>query len=353
MRSLKVGYWPISKNLESAGDRRRVVFWAKHRGHEIITDLTKRVDVIVASESADFRSKFFSGKKIPLVFDLVDAYLCPRSKVDDLIRGVSKRVDGQISNGFQYFTSHIAEFCTLSNVVICSSPEQETMIKEFNTNTQIILDSHEELPFTDLEAKNITLNAQSKTILWEGQPATIPGISYIDSILRSIARDNQLKYLFVTDQDYFRVLNKYFKNKTSHLIKKVSGLKDNQFSVTTWSTKELILKSKISSFSIIPIDLSVPLIMFKPENRLLIMWRLGLACLTSASPAYSRVAKAAGVSAICESPNEWLVKMQRLLDDPELARAEALKGQAYVREYHSESLLLKKWDEAIEKAMSR
>ena len=49
MRSLKVGYWHISKNLDAAGDRRRLVFWAKNRGHEIITDITQKVDVIVAS----------------------------------------------------------------------------------------------------------------------------------------------------------------------------------------------------------------------------------------------------------------------------------------------------------------
>ena len=62
MRSLKVGYWPISKNLDAAGDRRRLVFWAKNRGHEIITDITQKVDVIVASENADFRSKMLAAQ---------------------------------------------------------------------------------------------------------------------------------------------------------------------------------------------------------------------------------------------------------------------------------------------------
>ena len=352
MRSLKVGYWPISKNLDAAGDRRRLVFWAKNRGHEIITDITQKVDVIVASENADFRSKIFSGTKTPIVFDLIDSYLGAKSPIDDLVRGSLKRLDSQISSGFQYFTNYIKEFCTISNIVVCSSPEQEIMIKEFNTNTHVILDSHEELPFADIDFRIRTSRGQIKTILWEGQPATIPGISHIGLVLKSVANNNNLEFSFVTDKEYFRVLNKYFKGKTINLIQKVSGLNDDQFSVTKWSPRELILKSEASYFSIIPIDLTVPLIRFKPENRLLIMWRLGLPCLTSASPAYVRVAKKAGVNAICESPSQWRFKMQQLLDDPELAQTESLKGQAYVREHHSESLLLKKWDEAIESAMS-
>lgn len=353
MRKLKVGYWPISKSLNSPGDRRRIVFWANSRGHEIVTDLTQRVDVLVASQKADFKSIVFTHTKTPIVFDLIDSYLCPKNPIDDFLRGIMKRLDSQISGGVNYFTSYIKEFCSLSNVVICSSPEQERMIKVFNYNTHVILDSHLEFPFGDVKMRIKTPHKKVKTILWEGQPITISGIRHIESALKSIAEKNNLEFSFITDHEYYRVLNKYLKGKTSNLIQDLSGLKGDQFSVTRWNLKELILKSKVSSLSIIPLDLSVPLFRFKPENRLLIMWRLGLACLTSASPAYSRVAKAAGVSAICESPNEWLVKMQQLLDDPELARAEALKGQAYVRDYHSEPLLLKKWDEAIETAISR
>ena len=348
MHSLKVGYWPHSSDLKSAGDRRRVVFWAKKRGHQLITDLTQKVDVIVVSESADFRSKILRNTKLPLVFDLVDAYLCPRNRTDDFIRGISKRLDGQISSGFQYFTNYIEEFCTRSSAVICSSPEQEKMIKKYNSNTHIILDSHEELPFVEINNKNRLV----KTVLWEGQPATIPGIGKISSVLSSVANENDIEFAFVTDLDYFRVLNKYFRGKTSKLIQRVSGLKVERFSVTEWSTESLILKSNVSNFSIIPIDLTIPLFKFKPENRLLIMWRLGLACLTSASPAYVRVANKAGVSAICESPSEWRFKIQQMLGDPELAQIEALRGQTYVRENHNESLLLRKWDEAIESALS-
>ena len=84
MKKLKIGYWPLSRDLKSAGDRRRVVFWAQARGHEIITDLSRTVDVIVASENTDLNSSILSKKKSPIIFDLVDAYLSPLNDFDDL-----------------------------------------------------------------------------------------------------------------------------------------------------------------------------------------------------------------------------------------------------------------------------
>lgn len=90
MRKLKIGYWPLSPNLDSAGDRRRIVFWAQARGHTIITDRNQSVDVIVASENSDFNAPYFSKNRIPVIFDLVDAYLSPLNPFDDLARGLAK-----------------------------------------------------------------------------------------------------------------------------------------------------------------------------------------------------------------------------------------------------------------------
>ena len=49
MTKLKIGYWPLSKRMDTAGDRRRLIFWAEARGHSIVTDLSSKVDVVVAS----------------------------------------------------------------------------------------------------------------------------------------------------------------------------------------------------------------------------------------------------------------------------------------------------------------
>ena len=95
MKKLRIGYVPNSKNLDSPGDRRRIVFWAKARGHEIVTNLDDKFDVLVLSERSDLG--FFVNRKInvPVIFDLIDGYLARENLAKDWFRGTSKVVTRQ------------------------------------------------------------------------------------------------------------------------------------------------------------------------------------------------------------------------------------------------------------------
>ena len=125
----------------------------------------------------------------------------------------------------------------------------------------------------------------------------------------------------------------------------------NYISIIPWTPKNLVECAKASSIAMIPIDLLVPMQKLKPENRLLIMWRLGLPCLTSPSPAYIRVAMKAGVSATCANLEDWLRNFNRILNNPDFSHNEIIRGQDYLRENHNKLSLLKKWDIAFESVM--
>ena len=350
MKKLKIGYWPISHTLNSAGDRRRLIFWANARGHSIVNDLNQPVDVIVASENSDFNSSLFSKNGAPVVFDLVDAYLSPSNSYDDFARGLAKKISHQISGRIKPFSHHVRDFCLSSSAVICSSIEQESVIRSFNSNTHIILDSHEEIPFMNAK-KPLVSTTQTHRILWEGQPATIRGVKNISQALSELSRENLLGLDFVTDEKYYRLLNKYFERNTLNLLKEDLGQTFDFARIIPWTPNNLVEAAKASQVAIIPIDLSVPMQKLKPENRLLIMWRLGLPCLTSPSPAYVRVSEQAGVSAVCNTPDDWLENLDQIIRDPEYAWNEIQAGQNYLRENHNESILLKKWDTAIESVL--
>ena len=347
MRQFKVGYQPLSSTLTAAGDRRRLLFWAKNRGHEIVIDLTQKVDVIVASENSDFESNLFTQKGVPVVFDLVDAYLSPLNPWDDFARGLAKKLSGQISGSVKPFSHHVRNFCMSSNAVICSSPEQEAVIKPFNPNTHVILDSHDEIPLIDPKLARST-SSNGSHILWEGQPATIRGVQQIRSTLFQLSKESDVYFDFVTDEKYFQLLGKYFEMNTLRLLKRDLGPLIDRVRIIPWTPDNLIASAQKSKIAMIPIDLRVPMQKLKPENRLLIMWRLGLPCLTSPSPAYIRVANQAGVNAVCDSPRVWLENFSNLLNDPIVALEEILRGQNYLREHHSREGLLNKWDQAIE-----
>jgi hypothetical protein len=351
MSKLKIGYWPLSRTFNSAGDRRRLIFWAAARGHTVVTDLSQRVDVLVASENSDFNSSFFTQKQIPVIFDLVDAYLSPLNPYDDLARGLAKKFSRQISGGVKSFSHHVRDFCVSSKAVICSSIEQEEMIKGYNSNTHVILDSHDEIPFIEPQPLKAGISNEWQ-ILWEGQPATIRGVKQISSVLSQLSETKNLHFDFVTDEKYFQFLNRYIQKSTLGLLKKDLSQIANLVSIVPWTPDNLVEFAKKSAVAMIPIDLSVPMQKLKPENRLLIMWRLGLPCLTSPSPAYVRVSREAGVTAACGSREEWLENFNRLINDPVFAHNEIAGGQNYLRENHNRDILLNKWDLAVESVIS-
>lgn len=350
MNKLKIGYWPLSQTLNSPGDRRRLTFWAEARGHKVVTDLSQKVDVIVASENSDFNSSYFTQKHIPVIFDLVDAYLSPLNIYDDLARGFAKRISGQISGGIKPFSHHIRDFCVSSAAVICSSIEQEELIKRYNNNIHIILDSHDEIPFIDSRDPKVKTSNEHR-ILWEGQPATIRGVKQISSVVSQLSKTNNLHFDFVTDENYYQFLNAYIKKSTRDLLKKDLSQITDLVGIVPWTQNNLVECAQRSTVAMIPIDLTVPMQKMKPENRLLIMWRLGLPCLTSPSPAYARVARLAGVNAVCENLRDWLENFDLLLNNPDLAHSEIIGGQNYLRENHNRLILLKKWDLAFESVM--
>lgn len=352
MRKLKIGYWPLSSDLKAPGDRRRVVFWAQSRGHLLVTDRTQSVDVIVATENSDFNSKYFEIKTTPVIFDLVDAYLSPLNLFDDIARGAAKKFTGAISGEIKPFSHHVRDFCERSDAVISSSTEQEDVIKKLNRNTHVILDSHSEIPFIKPLLKKFASN-NSKGILWEGQVVTLHGIRQLIPVFSELSNKYDLSLNFVTDQKYRKILNRFFEKDTLNLLNKTLNEVSATFSLTDWGPENLLNYANRCVASMIPIDLSIPMQNLKPENRLLIMWRLGLPCLTSPSPAYKRVADEAGVNATCQDLNSWLENFNLLLDNPTYAFNEVLKGQDYVRDRHNSEILLRKWDAAFESVLDQ
>ena len=350
MSKLKIGYWPLSDSLLSTGDRRRLVFWAKNRGHTITTDLNKKVDVIVASENSDFNSKYFESTKTPIVFDLVDAYLSPQNVFEDLVRGVLKQITGQITGDLKPFSRHIRDFCMKADAVVCSSIEQEQLIKNYNINTHVILDSHDEIPLVTPGRDSLGM-FPFRQLLWEGKPATLGGVNTIYSSLNEIAKAAPISMRFVTDESYFMIANKYLNRRSSAILKKHSKQNLQQMKIVPWSIENLVSSAKESTLAVIPLDLTVPMQRLKPENRLLIMWRLGLPCLTSETPAYKRVAIKAGVEVVCQDSKHWVESISRFLSDSKYALNQVSSGQTYIHENHSSKVILEKWDHAINSAL--
>jgi glycosyltransferase involved in cell wall biosynthesis len=99
--------------------------------------------------------------------------------------------------------------------------------------------------------------------------------------------------------------------------------------------------------AIIPLDLDDPFARGKPENKLLLFWRVGLPVVASASPAYVRAMGAAGLSLTCRTIDEWVPVLESLMADEARRTRAAEAGHSFVLRDHSEQRLLEKWDRVM------
>ena len=349
MKKLRIGYVPNSKNFDAPGDRRRIVFWAKARGHEIVTNLDDKFDVLVLSERSDLGFFVNSKIKTPIVIDLVDGYLARESLAKDWFRGTSKVVTRQLSGLPRPFTQFVQDMCITASAVICSSPEQSELISKHSKNVHVILDSHDEIPWLEFQGNGDKFKT-NRNLLWEGLPVTLGGIKNLSQPLIHENREYGTGIKFVTDQEYYRLLGQYFPASTGKLLSNLLGPMSRDTELISWNVENLVSSAKLSRAAIIPVMLSNKLQYFKPENRLLIMWKLALPTIVSATPSYTRVSNISGSDIVSKDNSEWAEKLT-LLHNQDYAEDLVRRGQDYLKTNHTKEILLLKWDNAFESVL--
>jgi hypothetical protein len=335
MRRLKIGYFPLSQDLKHPGDRRRVVAWAAARGHELLINQNRRVDVVLMSERSDYLNLSRAGS-VPTVFDLVDGYLGIDDWRQDWAIGISKSIRGLVRTYPRSLRSILRETCKLSNLVICSSVEQRATILPFNSNVQVILDNHSEIPHLPFN-RNSSLG-----IFWEG---TIYTLGSLQKLVEQLSMAPQM-FEIVTDVKYKRIGNSFFTADTVKRLNKTFIHHD--FCLNSWSVSNLLAARNRSSLAVLPSFVDSGLHLLKPENRLLIMFKLGLPTLTSPIPSYSRIESNLKTKITCNSIEEWADMILQFQNNPEMAEDQVLKGQKFVEENHNVEILFSKWDKAFE-----
>jgi glycosyltransferase involved in cell wall biosynthesis len=112
-----------------------------------------------------------------------------------------------------------------------------------------------------------------------------------------------------------------------------------------WDEKTCAQVIPACDLAVIPIDLSDSLVTGKPENKLLLLWRLGMPVVTSATPAYKRAMKLAGTEGLaCRTEGEWVAALERMMDDESLRRDTGVRGRTLAETHYSESQMLARWD---------
>ena len=338
MKRIKIGLFPYTRSLQSPADRRRLVSWAKKRGHQLLLYETKGVDLIFLSEGCDFL-RYSRVSTAPKIFDLIDGYLGLQGDYSDIARGVAKSILRKHQTYPRAYSSIVQETCRNVDLVICSSPEQRMTVLPFNPHVEVILDNHSEIP--DMPFKLID-NNRGSVALWEGTPHTLQGLENL--VVECDSLPNHIN--IVTDLTYFKYMNRYLRFNTASRLRQTFG--SQQFNLTSWSVPNLVSARELSNFSLIPVDENDSIQALKPENRLLIMFKLGIPTLTSNIPSYARIERLLNSKFTCKSWEDWETKISDLMRNPEIGEHQINLGKRYLAQFHNEDLLFDAWDRAIQ-----
>ena len=338
----RIGYVPYSADLSNPGDRRRFPAYAKARGIPFeIARPDQDYDVVVLSEVADLGA-WLDYRKGKLVFELIDSYLAiPLSDPMQLLRGVAWYAKGRHSRLFLNFPGALERMCRHADAVVCTTEEQQRTIAPFCENIHIVLDMHDDL------IKSVKTDYRAGTpvhLVWEGLPSNVYQLGTIASALEELSRRHKIHLDIVTDVDMPHTIPWLGRVKTLDIARRLfDAVTVHPWEAATWS--DTITRCDIA---VIPIDLGDPLTVGKPGNKLSLLWRAAMPVVTSATPAYLRMQRAAGSGELaCQSVSEWVTALDTLIGDESARRTAGEKGHAYATQVMSTSALLNAWDQVL------
>jgi len=338
LNQVRIGYVPYSDSLDRPGDRRRFAYYASKRGIRFeIADPSRDYDLVVLSARADI-SVWSRNSKAKLVYDLIDSYLAiPRTDLKGRLRGILKFLVRQSRYLQLDYWKALGGMCERADAVVCSTEEQRQDILKFCSNVHIVLDAHMGVTRTvktDYRAK------EPFRLVWEGLPQTLGSLQMIRPVLDKLRSKCPIEMHIVTDRDYFRYLGQYGKASSLEMAKRI--LPDVRFH--EWSEADCAEIICSCDLAVIPLSLEDPFAAGKPENKLLLFWRMGMPVVTSASPAYKRAMHAAGMNYAANSEADWLNFLERLIGDDAERREAGSLGKTYIEKAFSEESLLARWD---------
>ncbi|MCK5608112.1 hypothetical protein KAR91_39895 [Candidatus Pacearchaeota archaeon] len=343
LNGLRIGYVPISDKLDQPGDKRRFCYYANKRGVAFeIAKPSESYDLVVVTQSGDLSVwNDYQKGNAKIVYDFIDSYLAiPRWNLKGLLRGLGKYVAGQSQYLRLDHWKNLQDMCRRADAVICSTDEQKQDILQFCQNVHIILDIHSSVTRTvktDYSAGDVF------NFVWEGLPQNIQPFYEIKDVLESLKQNHKIALHIVTDLEYGQYLKKYRKRHTVDITRKLFDY------VYIYEWNEQLCSTIISAcdMALIPLPLNNPLYKGKPENKLLLFWRMGVPVVTSASPAYLRAMNGCGLTMTCRTTEDWIRVLEHYMGDEEARQDVGQRGLAYANEHYSEETILKRWDDVF------
>ncbi len=345
-KDLRVAYRPYQIDCTVPGDRRRFIFYAKERNISFeIADPSAKYDIIYLTYGCDLGRWIAYKKANPrtkIIYELIDSYLLEGAGFFTLFRGAVRFITKKESRLYLDYKKAIREMVSVCDAVVCSTPVQQEDIGRFNNNIHISLDYFS----GDITHHKTSYKSSGKLkLVWEGQSYTVKNLLVISDILQKLKEEVELHIITDPVIKYpFGIFNK----KTSRLLKDLGC----NYYLHHWSRENFSAIISEADLAIIPISYRQKLMWNKPENKLLLLWEIGIPVLTSDTPAYKRVMDKAGLDFYCRTGEEWIQKIRQYKDETEdQRRMNAAIASRYLLREHNKERILENWDKIFESVL--
>lgn len=344
---LRIGYAPYRPDMDTPGDRRRFGFFAARRGLEFeIARPGQNYDLLVLSPRADITWWSRTPGETAIVYDLIDSYLAlPQLRPSSLGRGLVKFVSRETSRFAPSYLRAIRGMCRRADAVVCSTLEQRADIMSLCPNVHVILDSFTEV--THRRKVDFGLSGDVFNLVWEGLPYTLSGFRVIEDVLRELGSERNLAVHLITDLRFKQYAGRFVRRDSARIA---SRMMDYAY-LYQWNQQMLAPIATACDLAVIPLDRRDPLAWGKPENKLLLLWRLGIPAIVSATPAYRRTMDACGLPMHCDTADEWRTKLRLFMSSENLRADAGHRGAAYAEATAGDDVLLAAWDAAVGSAL--
>lgn len=350
VRDLRIGYVPYSESFNRPGDRRRFCSYAKKRNIQFeIARPSESYDVVVVTAAGDISvwSEYRRGKA-KIIYDLIDSYLAvPKFDSKTLLRGLAKYAAGQNKRLLWNYHAAIERMCQRADVVICTTIEQRAQIHPHCQNVHIILDFHDTVVRT---SKKDYSTGDIFNLVWEGLPGNLVFLCEIRDVLLDLRKQYPIAIHAITDLRYGRYLGGRFgQRRTEDDARKIF----EPLYLYAWNEKTCSEIICACDLALIPVPLQDSLCNGKPENKLLLFWRMKMPVVVSATPAYTRAMEQCGLSMACQNPADWREILEKYILDETARRDAGHKGRAFAEQRYGEERMLEQWDAVFDSVLAK
>ena len=341
----RIGYAGYSRDFGAPGDRRRFAAYAGLKGLRIESAQAARpYDLAYITYSSDLPAwiarKRRERDRLKLVFELIDGYFTQTNPVRRYLKGTARRLLGTDSGFSPDLRNTLISACQAADAVVCSTEEQRETIRRYNRNVFLSFDHFGD----ELGAAKADYGRSGKLkVVWEGQSTTLPNLQVIREPLNDL-RD-KLELHVVTD----RIIHRYFARFGAYpAMRALAGIECDQH-FHRWDRATFSSDIIACDVAVIPIERANALWWAKPENKLVLLWKLGMPVLTTATPVYRRVMAAAGMDMSCATAAEWGAQLERLIAAPPASlQATGSACRDYAERTYSQAEFVSRFDQALE-----